>query len=104
MHPALLEHVKGGWPSPYLKYVSSIRTWLLFFKASSDPKVSQKIIYDHFLQNVNAAVVAHKWILPLKVLRREPYVSENVLSSVITEFKYENEAISNQLCAHLHRF
>ena len=95
-HQALLEHLSGSWSSPYLKYISSIRSRLGIFTAPSVPRVWKGLSYEYFLSQTNAAMSSLLWIRPLKSFARLPYVCESSWSTVISEFKFQNEGLGDR--------
>ena len=96
VHQAMSEHFSGGWKSPYLMYISSVRTTLGIFGAPSDPRVCRQLASEHFLQKTNSVAANLAWIRPQEGFSRLPYVCEDDLSAVITEFKFENEGLGNK--------
>ena len=96
VHQALLEHLSGDWDSVYLSYISSVRSKLGLFGALSRHKVWKKTTYDYFLNKTNATAETMLCVGPLNSFSRLPYVSKNVWSSVITEFRMENEGLGNK--------
>ena len=96
VHQAMLEHLSGGWTSPYLLYISSVRSKLGVFQAPSDPKVCRHLATQHFLSKTNAIAASLDWIRPQEKFLRLPYVSESKWSSVITLFKFGNEGLGNK--------
>ena len=96
VHQALLEHLSGDWRSPYLEYISSLRSKLGIFQAPSSPRIWKGLSYEHFICQANVAIAKLDWIKPLVSFSRLPYVIENELSSVITEFKFGSEGLGNK--------
>ena len=96
VHQALLEHLSGGWTSPYLQYISAVRSKLGLFATPSVPKVWKQLTYEHFLSRTNADASSFASIRPLKSFSRLPYVCESDWSTVITEFKLQNEGLGDK--------
>ena len=96
VHQALLEHLSGSWASPYLLYISALRSKLGIFTAPSTPRVWKQLVSAFFLGSANTAVAGLEWIRPLKTFARQPYVSENDLSTVISEFRLGCEGLGNK--------
>ena len=89
VHQALLEHLSGGWTSPYLMYISSMRTQLGLFSAPHIPRVWKRTTYEHFIAQTNSVVTSNPWIMPLEHFARCHYVCESEWSTVITQFKLD---------------
>ena len=89
VHQAMMEHLSGSWQSPYVMHISHVRAALGVFSATSDPGKLKKSVGDYFLASVNSSASSLPWIMPLKSFSRASYVCENILSTVITEFKLE---------------
>jgi hypothetical protein len=96
VHQALMDHLSGGWASPYLMHISSIRATMGLFSAASDQGNFKRSVCDYFLSTVNISASSHQWILPVKRFMRADYVCENILSAVITEFKFECAGLGNK--------
>ena len=96
VHQALLEHLSGAWKSPYLEYISSIRSKIRIYSAVSNPKVWRDQISKYFLTRTNETTSKLKYILPIQTFLRCPYVCESKWATVITEFKFENEGLGNK--------
>ena len=73
-----------------------MRTELGIFNAPSNQRIWKNISSEHFLAKCNSVVSTHQWVRPLKTLARAGYVCENDLSSVITEFKFDNAGLGNK--------
>ena len=95
VHQALLEHLSGVWPSPYLDHISSMRSRLGVFSAPRS-MVWRRLTYEHFLNVANDALVDQQFVRPLKKFVRLPYVCESEWSTVISEFKLESEGLGNK--------
>ena len=50
----------------------------------------------YFVHKTNMALSKLQWVHPIEKFSRQPYVSENQLSTTITEFKFENENLGNK--------
>ena len=96
VHQALMDHLSGGWVSPYLLHISSIRATLGLYSATSVQGVFKNSVCDYFLSSINSSASSHQWIMPLKKLKRKDYVCESLLSAVITEFKFECAGLGNK--------
>ena len=96
VHQAMMEHLSGSWQSPYVMHISHVRAALGVFFATSDPGKLKKSVGDYFLASVNRSASSLTWIMPLMSFSRASYVCENVLSTVITEFKLECEGLGNK--------
>ena len=96
VHQALCEHLSGQWKSPYLKYISQIRSQLGIFSAPLHPRVWKKLSNDHFLSVTNSDVSRFSCLKPIPSFVRQTYVCESEWSTVISEFRYENEGLGNK--------
>ena len=96
VHQALLEHLSGVWASPYLDYISSVRSKLGLYKAPRTQGSWRRLVFDHFLNSSNNALAGLSCIRPLKRFARLPYVCESDWSTVISEFKLESEGLGNK--------
>ena len=90
VHQALVEHLSGGWSSPYLDYISSVRSELGIFSSPSSHCVWKRACSVYFINKANAAADGLTCVRPLKELSRLQYIQENYWSVVITEFRMEN--------------
>ena len=89
VHQALLDHMSGGWHSPYLTHISNIRATLSMFDTVPAPSVMKMLTNEFFIAKTNSIVSSMPWIMPIMKLSRSLYVCENEFSSVITEFKLD---------------
>ena len=96
VHQALLEHLAGSWKSPYLIYISSIRTRLGVFSAHHRPAVWKQISNKYFLSSLNKLFVQLPWLQTQDSLHRLLYVCENKWSTVIAEFRMGCEGLGNK--------
>ena len=96
VHQALLEHLSGNWESPYVRYISSLRTSIGIVKAPTNPRRVKTMIYEHFLSVVNSAISHIAWMEPLTSFSRQWYVSEHGYSPVITGFRIGCEGLGNK--------
>ena len=96
VHQAMLEHLSGQWKSPYLLYISSIRSRIGLFTAPHVPRVWKSSVYDHFILDTNTAISSHPWIMPIENFSRAGYVCESQWSSVIAEFKLGVEGLGDK--------
>ena len=96
VHQALLDHMEGGWCSPYLSYIASLRKHVGMFSAPSLPIQVKGLCYEYFLKTTNTCLDAYQWMPKMSSYARQPYVFENKWSSLITQFKLENEGLGNK--------
>ena len=89
VHQALLDHLSGGWASPYVHYISNIRGSLSMFEPVPAPSLMRNQIGEHFLADMNTKIAALNWVLPVEKFSRALYVSESEFSPTITEFKLD---------------
>lgn len=95
-HQALLDHMSGTWASPYMSYICSLRTELGIFVSTHLPSFWKPKSSEYFLAKCNLTLSGYQWMRPLETLSRARYVSENELSAVITEFKFDNAGLGNK--------
>ena len=95
-HQALLDHLSGAWESPYIVYITNIRTMLGMFSPVPAPSVMKCLVGEYFLKQMNINLSSLRWISPLKKLSRCLYVCENKFSTEITEFKLDCSALGNR--------
>ena len=95
-HQALLDHMSGAWKSPYMTYIYSIRSELGIFAASFVQSVWMPLSANFFLEKCNTALSSYSCLMPLSQFSRAKYVCENDLSSVITQFKFDNANLGNK--------
>ena len=96
VHQALLEHLSGVWPSPYMNYIFSLRSRLCLLGIPKQFIDWKHQIYAHFLNVANVNISHLHCIKQLKTFVRQPYVCESEWSTVISEFKLENEGLGNK--------
>ena len=96
VHQALLDHMEGGWCSPYISYIASLRKQVGMFSPPSLPIQVKGLCYDYFLKSTNASLEAYQWMPKIDSYARQPYVFENKWSSLITQFRLENEGLGNK--------
>ena len=89
VHQALLEHLSGTWASPYLSYISNIRGMMKIYSPVPAPSALKTLTAEYFLAKTNLQLASYKWLLPITKLQRSYYVSENEMSTVISEFKLD---------------
>lgn len=102
-HQAMLEHLSGSWLSPYLAYISEIRTKLGIFSAPSHPNIWKKQSYEYFLASTNTIISTNSVLLPLHSFARLPYVCESKLSTIISQFRLGCEGLGNKVPRDGHR-
>ena len=95
-HQALMDHLSGAWESPYITYISAIRSKLGMFACVPAPSVMKGLVGDYFLKQTNISVLSLRWISPLKRLNRCSYVCENEYSKVISEFKLDCASLGDR--------
>ena len=93
---ALHEHLSGSWRSPYMDYIADIRSKLNLTRMPVLHSKIHEIADKYFVHKTNQALSKLQWVHPIEKLSRQPYVSENQLSTTITEFKFENENLGNK--------
>ena len=96
VHQALLEHLNGTWNSPYLDYISFVRSRVGLYSAPVSQRLWKTIISEHFLASTNVALAAMNYVRQLKRFKRQTYVCESVWSTTISEFKLECEGLGNK--------
>ena len=84
-HQALMDHLSGNWSSPYIDYISNIRLKLNISFAISNPNTVKSIVSDYFLADLNEKITRFGCLLPISCLKKQQYVSESPLSSVISQ-------------------
>ena len=88
--------MEGGWCSPYISYIASLRKQVGMFSPPSLPIQVKGLCYDYFLKSTNASLEAYQWMPKIDSYVRQPYVFENKWSSLITQFRLENEGLGNK--------
>ena len=96
VHQALLDHLEGGWNSPYLRYIASLRRQVGLFSAPSLPSSVKGLCNEYFLNQVNEVLESHEFIPQLANFSKQKYVTENKMTSVIVQFKLANEGLGNK--------
>ena len=96
VHQALMDHIEGSWNSPYLQYISSLRRRVELYKAPSLSMHVKGLCYEYFLAETNSVLKRMEWMPTIDSFSRQPYVSENQFSSVISQFKLANEGFGNK--------
>ena len=99
-----------------MSHILTIRTELGIFSASHIPSFWKENSSEHFLKKSNAVLASYSCVNQLSSLARAPYICENDLSSVITQFKFDHADLGNRaprpgyhrkhfcpLCPVLHR-
>ena len=66
------------------------------FSAPSLPIQVKGLCYEHFLKTTNECLEAYRWMPKIGSYARQPYVFENKWSSLITQFRLENEGLGNK--------
>ena len=102
VHQALMDHLSGDWPSPYLRHISNIRGLLNMFNPIAAPSLVKKLTNEYFLAKTNSNIASYSCLLPLKALTRSPYVCENENSAVISEFKLDCANLGDKKPRHGH--
>ena len=93
---ALHEHLSGTWHSPYMDYIADIRSKLNMMRVPVLHSTIREMTDKYFVDKTNIALSNLKWVYPIEKFSRQAYVSENQLSTTITEFKFENENLGNK--------
>ena len=96
VHQALIDHLSGTWASPYLDYISAVRSKLGIFSAPLQPVVWKRLSYKYFLSLTNATTSPNWWLRPLDGFERLAYVSESKWSTIISEFRLGCEGLGNK--------
>ena len=96
VHQALRDHMAGTWMSPYLAYISAIRSKLGIFSAPYQPALWKRQSYQYFLSLTNATISSSWWLKPLDGFVRLPYVCESKWSTTISEFRLGCEGLGNK--------
>ena len=78
------------WRSPYIKYITSIRTKVGLFDLPMKQARLVGYLSEFFVCSANTALASYSlpWIKPLKKLKRQEYVREASASTTISEFRY----------------
>ena len=88
--------MSGSWQSPYLAYISSIRTKLGVYSAPYIPAVWKQVSNKYFLSTLNKQIVQLPWLQPQDSFQRLVYVCESKWSTVIAEFRMGCEGLGNK--------
>ena len=96
VHQALLDHLSGAWPSPYLKHIAKFRGILQLYAPVAAPSLLKSLTKEYFLAKTNLIASSLEGLLPLKNLARARHVCENEFSSVISQFKLECAGLGNK--------
>lgn len=95
---AMLEHLSLQWPSPYLKYISSVRDTvrLPFFPPTT--RYLRTHLYEWSLSEVNFKLsqLSLPYVGPLPQFRRQPYVFEHHHLDTIAQFRLSNAGLGNR--------
>ena len=91
-----MDHMEGSWNSPYLQYIASLRRQVGLYKAPSLSLYVKGLCYEYFLTETNRVLKGMEWMPTIDSFSKQSYVSENHLSSVITQFKLANEGFGNK--------
>ena len=81
---ALMENILGGWRSPYIDYLSSIRSEVGMFNWPTSKKEVDLVLDYHFLSQANKEIVRLDLpaLEPLMERRRMDHVNESTSSEV----------------------
>ena len=95
---AMMEHLSGSWNSPYLKYISNIRSKIGMFVAPATVSTMMKEISDYFLASVNSEVqsLVLKTLTPLRAFTKASYVFEHEFLSVLAQFRLGVAGLGNR--------
>ena len=96
VHQALLDHLSGTWSSPYLTYISDVRSKLGIFSAPFQPVLWKRLSYKYFLSITNTKISPNWWLKPLEGFEKLHYVSESKWSTIISEFRLGCEGLGNK--------
>ena len=96
VHQALLDHLSGAWPSPYLMHIAKFRGILQLYSPVAAPSLLKSLTKEYFLAKTNLIASSLEGLLPLKNLARARHVCENEFSSVISQFKLECAGLGNK--------
>ena len=95
---ALLEHLRLTWPSPYLKYMSSLRTIVNMQFVPPTERYLKTHLYTWSLSEVNntLANLTLPNVTPLVRFKRQPYVFEHQHLDTIAQFRLSNAGLGNR--------
>ena len=95
---ALLEHMSGTWDSPYLAYISEIRSKTGAINFFVNKQAVRIQCMDFFLDWTNREIMSLSLpaVSPVRYLSRLPYVCEGTASSTISQFRLANAGLGNR--------
>ena len=95
---ALLEHLRLTWPSPYLKYMSSLRTIVNMQFVPPTERYLKTHLYTWSLSEVNntLANLTLPYVAPLVRFKKQPYVFEHQHLDTIAQFRLSNAGLGNR--------
>ena len=97
-HQALQDHFSGTWPSKYLQYIAQLRSEMGIYTATNIPSFWKPLSSSYFLGKCNQVLTNYPWVRQVdEKLSRARYVTENDMSAVITEFKFDHAGLGARI-------
>ena len=95
---AFLDHQTSAWRSPYISYITNIRSKLGLYEMPMTVGRLLKFIRGYFVNITNDALasLSLSWLPPIKSFTRQPYVQEGAASSTLSQFRYNVAPIGNK--------
>ena len=95
---ALLDHLSGAWPSPYLSYVCRLRTEVSLFFEPPTLLYLQKHLFHWALEKMNSVLSsdALPCLVPVLSFRKQPYVCSSGGLDTISSFRLSNAGLGNK--------
>ena len=94
----MMEHLLGGWKSPYVAYICGIRSKLGIFTIPPSARLLKQEIGDWFLADINNTICASdlRLLHPMESLTREPYVCEHEYATIVAQFRLGVAGLGNK--------
>jgi hypothetical protein len=95
---ALLDHLSGGWPSPYLSYICRLRTEVSLFFEPPTLLYLQQHLFHWALRKMNCVLSSTSLpcLVPLTTFKKQPYVCASVGLDTIASFRLSNTGLGNK--------
>ena len=95
---ALLDHLSGGWASPYVPYICKLRAATSLFASPPNEHYLRQHLYHWALSETNSSLLSHS--LPgldrLASFKRQPYVFAHQHLSTLASFRLSNAGLGNR--------
>ena len=95
---ALLDHMSMSWSSPYLQYITKVRSELGIISLPQNPSRLKGLLNTYFVNQTNDAlsVMSLPWLQPITKYKRSRYVKEGKRSEFVACFRFNSVNIGHR--------